>query len=240
MKFPSQTRSSAFWALLAVVACFGCSGQSNDYDATVQGAVTIDGELVKSGTVTFFPVSKGPTAVGVVGSDGSYALRIGQGNASNLDRSKVPSGKYVATVTVSGPTAESQARKDGGPQPLGPQLMADKYLTREASGLEYEVEAGLNVINIALDGPWANPPPTEEVAPENEEADATNDDAPPASPTEPAESRPATEDAPSAASPAEEPPADESAAPPATDELVSPKATEPSPTNEAPGEGDLN
>ncbi len=147
--------------VLAVGA--GCSkSSSSDYDASVQGTVTIDGELASGGTVTFIPVKGGPAAVGMIAANGSYALRIGQGNASDPDRSMLPSGKYVATVVVTAPPAMDARGEDGGPLPIGPRLMADKYASQETSEMEYEVAKGLNVFDLKLEGAWANPPSDEE------------------------------------------------------------------------------
>jgi hypothetical protein len=158
--------STAFAAL----ACAGCSeSPTSSYNATVQGTVTIDGDLAPGGTVTFTPVKKGPVAVGAVAADGSYSLRIGQGTSSDPDHNKIPSGDYIATVEVSGPPGETTPDNEGGPKPAGPRLMADKYASKDTSDLKEEVREGLNVIDLKLDGPWANPP--------KEADDETSDDA---------------------------------------------------------------
>jgi hypothetical protein len=157
--------STAFAAL----TCAGCSeSATSSYNATVQGTVTIDGDLAPGGTVTFTPVKKGPVAVGAVAADGSYSLRIGQGTSSDPDHNKIPSGDYIATVEVSGPPGETTPDNEGGPKPAGPRLMADKYASKDTSDLKEEVREGLNVIDLKLDGPWANPP--------KEADDETSDD----------------------------------------------------------------
>jgi hypothetical protein len=145
-------------ALGSLVMLVGCQSQSSPYDAIVQGSVTIDGQLAQGGVVSFYPKKTGPAAVGEIAQNGSYSLRIGQGNVGNRDLSKIPSGKYVATVLVTAPPGKEAVRPEGGPLPLGPRLMADKYADRQTSDLAYEVKNGLNVIDLKLEGPSANPP----------------------------------------------------------------------------------
>jgi hypothetical protein len=156
------------------LSCAGCGeSATSSYNATVQGTVTIDGDLAPGGTVTFTPVKKGPVAVGAVAADGSYSLRIGQGTSSDPDHNKIPSGDYIATVEVTGPPGETAPDNEGGPKPAGPRLMADKYARQDTSDLKKEVTEGLNVIDLKLDGVWANPP--EETSEDDDEA-SENDD----------------------------------------------------------------
>jgi hypothetical protein len=143
-------------ALLA--AGGGCGGASAKYDANVQGTVTIDGELAPGGTVTFTPVKKGPTAVGTIASDGSYALRIGQGDVGSPDSSEIPAGKYVVTAMITGSSPPADSAPAGAPPLAGPKMIADKYGSRDTSDLNFEVKKGPNIIVLELDGPWANPP----------------------------------------------------------------------------------
>jgi hypothetical protein len=170
---------------LTGLACAGCESATSSYNATVQGTVTIDGDLAPGGTVTFTPMKNGPVAVGAVASDGSYSLRIGQGTSSDPDHSKIPSGEYIATVEVSGPPGETAPDNEGGPKPAGPRLMADKYASKDTSDLKEEVTEGLNVIDLKLDGPWANPP--KEADDETSENDDQNGDSEATGQAEPAE-----------------------------------------------------
>jgi hypothetical protein len=160
---------------LAMVATAGCKQAANEFDATVQGAVTIDGELAPGGTVTFHPVKEGPAASGRIHEDGSYSIRTGQGNLNDPDGGTIRSGEYIATVTVTAPAAKSAAVAEGGPPSVGARLMADKYAMRESSDLKKTVKPGPNVIDLALDGVWANPPAEEET--EEGEADAEEGEA---------------------------------------------------------------
>ncbi|QDT73881.1 hypothetical protein [Lacipirellula limnantheis] len=148
-------------ALTSVAAVLGCGGANAKYDANVQGTVTIDGELAPGGSVTFTPVENGPTGVGTIAADGSYSLRIGQGDVGSPDSSVIPAGEYVVTAMITGPSPKD-ATSSGGPPPAGPKLIADKYGSRATSDLKFEVKKGPNIIVLKLDGPWANPPAEEE------------------------------------------------------------------------------
>jgi hypothetical protein len=146
---------------LACLAAQGCQRAANTFDATVQGAVTIDGELAPRGTVTFHPAKRGAPSSGPIHEDGSYSLRTGQGDLSNPDGGTIRSGEYVVTVIVTAPPSADEVVAEGGPPSVGARLMADKYATKETSDLNVKVKAGPNIIDFKLDGPWANPPKEE-------------------------------------------------------------------------------
>ena len=192
-----------------VLGLQGCKQSGNQYDATVQGSVTIDGELAHSGTVTFNPAKKGPVATGRVFENGSYTIRTGQGDLSDPDRGSIMSGEYVVTVTVTGPPDTERAKEEGGPPAAGPRLMADKYAAKDTSDLKFTVKPGANVINLKLDGPWANPPKEEEEqpadanAPSDAAGGAAADDAATESPAEAATDSPPTETGSGSAAPGE-------------------------------------
>ena len=139
-------------------------------DATVQGTLTLNGELSPTGSVVFHPADKNaPVAYGTVRRDGTFALRIGQGNQRDLDNSKIYPGLYVATVAIRGPSTPDEKLGEGAPPKPGARLSAAKYSSRENSGLEYTVKAGRNVINIEVEAATE-----EEIAAEEEGADATD------------------------------------------------------------------
>lgn len=141
------------WAALALgcvlLAPAGCARGTPDQGARVSGTVLIDGELADSGTVTFHPVDEGAPAVGRIHSDGSYSVRVGQGDLSDPDGGSLAPGEYRVTVIVRTPTAAAIA--EGGPPAAGPRLMAKKYASEETTDLRYEVKPGDNVFVLRLD-----------------------------------------------------------------------------------------
>jgi hypothetical protein len=147
-----QSRFHAWCAAGALAILSGCSGAANTYDSVVTGTVTIDGELAKSGTVIFYPEKDGGlVATSQVFSDGSYSLRTGQGDLTNVDGGTVQSGDYVVTVTIAGPSVPGAAEAQGGPPVPGPSLVAEKYALKDTTDLKFTVKPGENVIVLALD-----------------------------------------------------------------------------------------
>lgn len=147
-------------ALLIGFALVGC-GRGPKMDATVEGSVTVDGELAQRGSVTFNPVDKGPAASGRIFEDGSYRVGTGMGASANPDGGKLRAGEYVVTVLVSGESPEDGVVAKGGPPLAGPRLSAAKYMDVGTSALKFTVKKGRNVIDLALVGAAADPPPPE-------------------------------------------------------------------------------
>ena len=140
---PFSRRALASTPLILLLA--GCGGP---YDSTVTGVVTLAGNPLPRGTVSFIPQSSGPSAYGMIESDGRYVIRTGREEG-------LPSGQYAVTVMAN--EAPAQARgKDGGPPPLGKPLTPLWYADAATSGLSYVVEPGDNEINIEL---TSTPPP---------------------------------------------------------------------------------
>jgi hypothetical protein len=162
-----------------VLVAIGCGGPAYEYDAVVTGTVTIDGELAKSGSVAFHPVTQGRPAIGHIRSDGSYALRTGQGDLTKVDGGTVMPGEYAVTVSIKGPPREDALVAEGGPPIPGPSLIASKYAQKATTDLRFTVKPGPQVIVLNLER--AEPqPPSEDVTnttdgEETGEADAAGD-----------------------------------------------------------------
>lgn len=169
-----NTRSLGFLIFVLVAAGVGYVGwraMQVNYDSTVQGAVTIDGELANRGTVIFHPVGKGAPAYGDIRKDGTYSLRVGQGDLSDADGGQLASGDYVVTVMVT-----SAPPGDTGDLPMpGPRVTAAKYREKSTSDLKVSVKPGPNVVPLDLEGAAADPPP----AADEEKSEPAGDDATP-------------------------------------------------------------
>jgi hypothetical protein len=140
--------AAAGWICLTAVT--GCGGAANKYDATATGNVLIDGQLADRGTVTFHPEGGGAPAVGRIRKDGSFSLRIGQGDLSEADGGTLPSGEYLITVVVTGPPVPVPDIPDSPPHG-GPRLMAEKYASTSTTDLHRKVEPGPNLFQFDLE-----------------------------------------------------------------------------------------
>ena len=146
-----MTHRNLAW-IIVLVGCLGCGGPSASYDATVQGTVTVDGELAPRGRVVFHPVGEGPPAYGSIFPNGTYSLRVGQGDLEEVDGGQIPSGEYIATVVVNMPSVKDEAVGEGGPPKPGARLTAAKYADKATSDLRVSVKPGLNVVPLELEG----------------------------------------------------------------------------------------
>lgn len=165
-----RSHSRIFTVLLCCLV--GCADSGPPTDATVQGTVTIDGELATRGTVTLHPDGDGPVAVGQIHPDGSYAARIGLGRTADPDAAQISAGKYFVTVMVMGDAIEDDLVGEGGPPKAGPRLTAKKYASKATSGLVFNVKPGANVFSLELESS-ANDPPDEVPAEQSEGAAET-------------------------------------------------------------------
>ena len=161
--------------VLTLSAVCGCGGPAYEYDSTVTGTVTIDGDLAKSGTVTFHPAEKGQPAIGRIHSDGSYSLRTGQGDMREVDGGTVIPGEYAVTVAITGPSAPMTA--EGGPPIPGPSLIASKYSRKETTDLHHTVKPGKQVIVLSLEKfePGSAPKESSEELATDPAAESTDD-----------------------------------------------------------------
>jgi len=124
----------------AVILGAGCGGGSK-----VSGTVTLDGQVLKAGTVTFHPTGSGPTGIGTISPDGRYEIAVG------TDKS-LPPGEYVVTVEATEAAIASAEQPAGPPRPpAAPRRFTPaKYAERGTSDLKFTVKPGQNTINLEL------------------------------------------------------------------------------------------
>lgn len=120
----------------------GMSGCGGAFDSSAHGVVTLNGNPVPRGMVSFHPVSGGPAVYASIESDGSYSLFTGREEG-------LPSGEYVVSVTANEAPATEQSSKGGPPSP-GKAITPAKYRMKETSGLKFNVQPGKNTINLEL------------------------------------------------------------------------------------------
>ena len=137
--FSRSTNACALMLMLLSMLPFSGCGSGEQFQA-VSGTVTVDGEPLKKGIITFFAIGEGSTSGGEV-IDGSYSLAA--------DRGPSP-GKYRVEITGSRPTGKTEfdidlkKKVDVEEQFLPPRYHAKSELTAEV------VASGENKFDFAL------------------------------------------------------------------------------------------
>lgn len=135
--FPAMLNRAIVISLLTYVilsAC-GCTSQF----ATVTGQITLAGEPLTTGNVSFHPVSSGAVAVGTIQANGSYS--VATGSAAGL-----PPGEYIVTIVATKPIMPTPENS----QPVPELLTLPKYGSKETSDLRCTLKAGANRQNFDL------------------------------------------------------------------------------------------
>ena len=128
--------------LVVIAGLFiGITGCGGAYDSTVAGTVTLDGNTVPRGTVTFAPVKGGPAGYARI-DGGSYTVYTGREEG-------LPAGEYDVTV-IANEAAAAQANANGGPPPPGKAITPAWYRSKDTSGLKFTVKPGSNTVDLPL------------------------------------------------------------------------------------------
>jgi hypothetical protein len=114
------------------------SGCGSSLPATVSGKVTYEGKALTSGLVTFYPVGRGPAAVGKIGPDGDYEIRTGR--ASGLEV-----GDYTVTVEAFDVSDDLEIE-----DAIAESILPAQYADRKRTDLEFTVQAGHNQFDLPL------------------------------------------------------------------------------------------
>jgi hypothetical protein len=131
-----------------LILCLGCA-KSHEPTYPVHGLVTLNGKPATGGGVVFESVESGSTgryysARAVIGADGQYRLGTFGANDGAV------AGKHRATVF----SEEDKTPSDKSPAASARRshrfIAPPKFGSSDTSGLEFEVKAGENTINIEL------------------------------------------------------------------------------------------
>jgi hypothetical protein len=142
MQFIQAPRMNPYVTMLlgvTLIAIVGC--RHNSMESEVSGVVTLDGSKIGPGTIVFAPVGPGGRpATGSIESDGSYGLKTSRDSG-------LAAGNYRVAVSIH--KMPENVRRGDRP-PMGKSLIPEKYEDETKSGLQYDVSAGWNTINIEL------------------------------------------------------------------------------------------
>jgi hypothetical protein len=126
-------------SLFCLALGHGCSG--SDFESSLSGTVTLDGNPIGPGFLVFAPVS-GDTnpANGAIQTDGRYELKTA--NTAGLHP-----GKYKVSVTVLDQPDVPPGERSFV---VAKSRIPEKYNDINTSGLEFDVESGSNTLDIPL------------------------------------------------------------------------------------------
>jgi len=167
----SETMSTTTFSMPRIMLLLACGVlvvAGCEQPSIVTGLVTLDGEPLTTGVITFNPKAGGPTAYGAIGTDGRYELRTGA--AAGLT-----AGEYVVTVAANAaapaaapeparataseaespaadaPAVESpgEGMPSGGP-PVLPLLTPEKYANLDRTPLRALIKGGEQTLEFHL------------------------------------------------------------------------------------------
>jgi len=126
-------------ALLAAWFVWGCGGPEGPQRAAVQGTVTLDGQPIAEGTITFYPTgdTRGPSAGGEI-RDGAYSLAAAKGPVVGTCRVEIRARRKTGQTVMVGGIETEQLE----------QYIPARYNTR--STLTARIEPGRHSIDFPL------------------------------------------------------------------------------------------
>jgi hypothetical protein len=148
----SQSVTRLTCLALATTFISGCGGGVDDAPAIapVKGVVTLDGQPVTSGTITFVPAStmgtSGPASTAEISSDGTYTLAAAAGLGAVIGNHWV-SVECPVVEGINSSSADGVAPVNVSAAPCN---IPARYGVARSSGVTVEVKEGENDIPIEL------------------------------------------------------------------------------------------
>ncbi len=143
MRGKAQNNSIRLAALLVCLISIAIGCGKKDPVALVQGKVTYKNKPLDKGSVVFFPEA-GTVGAGKLLPDGSFKL------LDPLKQEGIPPGSYTAVVIA----GEDQiALNPDDPMKRVEPTIPLIFTSKVSSPLKYEIQVGLNEVNISLDEP---------------------------------------------------------------------------------------
>lgn len=153
------TKSGSQSCSMALLVCYGfavlslgCGGNSYGPTGKVGGRLTLAGKPLAPGhAVSFMQMEKGFLAFGLTDADGDFML-------NSWNNGAMPVGKYKVMIAPPPPgphdpnqmTAEDRFEKPELVEPAGKAEFPKKYRDTTTSGLEFEIQEGMNMFPIDL------------------------------------------------------------------------------------------
>jgi hypothetical protein len=145
----SHRRGRLLFDCCSIVIAFGLAGCGGPTFAPVEGKVTLDGQAVSAGRVTFYSADGKSAIIAKISPDGTYravdvpceTVRVTVAPLEKLERIRVQRGAKGKASGISEAQAEALENTTKIPE---------KYADPDASGLTVTVKSGANTYNIEI------------------------------------------------------------------------------------------
>lgn len=145
MIIPPRTRRATACLGLAMLGFVTAAGCGRGLPGRISGRVTLDGQPLTTGLVTFHPTESGAVAYGPIDADGRYEVRTG----STIG---LAPGTYAVTVAANAPPTSPPAPADNRAygEPIMPLITPLTYARRDRTPLRATVEPGDQTFDFEL------------------------------------------------------------------------------------------
>jgi hypothetical protein len=123
-------------ASIATLAAVGCG---SELGSTVHGIVSVDGQTLPTGTVSYHPLGEGAVAYGQIDSAGKYSVKTGASSG-------LAPGEYRVTVVA----VEVEPATNSIDSPAGRRITPDRYQDVNSTDLRFQIRPGSNTIDLQL------------------------------------------------------------------------------------------
>jgi hypothetical protein len=149
-----------YWLLLggAICSLFALAGCGGSGSGNVEGKVTLDGEPVAAGRVSFRSADGKNTAFAKIAPDGSYrildvpcdTMRVTVTPLDKFERIKLQREANGAKAKGGARGPEAQARPEIAEKLEASMKIPEKYQNADTSGLRVNVKGGTTIYNIEI------------------------------------------------------------------------------------------
>jgi hypothetical protein len=138
-------RARRWWRGLVVLLLAAATGCGDRLPGRVNGTVTLDGQPLGTGLVTFHPAGAGALAYGVIDAGGQYVVQTGS-------KGGLEPGDYVVTVAANASPASPPAPMGNRQyaEPILPLITPLLYAKKERTPLRASVTTGSQTIDFEL------------------------------------------------------------------------------------------
>jgi hypothetical protein len=139
-----MNHATRLMALASLAAILGCGDSDASSRAAVQGSVTLDGQPIAEGSITFFPTgtTAGPSAGGTI-ENGRYSIPRANGVVVGQNRVEITGNRKTGTKTrdPSNPKREIDQSEQFVPEKFNRKSELVKTVGQGANSIDFELRS---------------------------------------------------------------------------------------------------